>query len=59
MEEVLQQAVEKLLICLSTHNQQKHRSNLFLKNHLAGFIQSSRILMESLKKDLLFLKGIV
>ena len=57
IEEVLQQAGEKLLICLSAHNQQKHRSNLFLKNHLAGFIQSSRILMKKFKKGLALPKG--
>ena len=35
----------------------KHRSNLFLKNHLAGFIQSSRILMKKFKKGLALPKG--
>ena len=43
--------------CLSAHNQQKHRANLFLKNHLAGFIQSSRILIKKFKKGLALPKG--
>ena len=43
--------------CLYAHNQQKHRANLFLKNHLAGFIQSSRILIKKFKKGLALPKG--
>ena len=52
IEEVIQQNGEKLLICEYVYNQLKHRSNLFLKNHLAGFIQSARILMKQIKKGL-------
>ena len=57
IKEAIQQTGEKLLICDYAYNKQKHRSNLFLKNHLAGFIQSSRIIMKKFKKGLALPKG--